>query len=69
MQPFGCQIVIYDPFKPLTAEETAAGFRKAELDALLAEADVVTLHPRVTPETIGMISRERIAAMKPISLS
>tara|TARA_R110002049_G_scaffold173164_1_gene339951 strand:- start:2826 stop:3884 length:1059 start_codon:yes stop_codon:yes gene_type:complete len=65
LQPFGCQIVIYDPFKPLTDEETAAGFRKAELDALLAEADVVTLHPRVTPETIGMISRARIAAMKP----
>ena len=31
----------------------------------MRRADVVTLHPRVTPETRGMISRERIAMMKP----
>ncbi|QRZ14357.1 2-hydroxyacid dehydrogenase (plasmid) [Paracoccus methylovorus] len=65
LQPFGCRILIYDPFKELTAEEKAAGFEKADLDDLMARADVVTLHPRVTPETKGMISRERIAMMKP----
>ncbi|WP_449045334.1 2-hydroxyacid dehydrogenase [Paracoccus versutus] len=65
LQPFGCGILIYDPFKELTPEEKAAGFQKAELDDLMARADVVTLHPRVTPETKGMISRARIAMMKP----
>ena len=65
LQPFGCGILIYDPFKELTPEEKAAGFEKAELDDLMARADVVTLHPRVTPETKGMISRARIAMMKP----
>lgn len=65
LQPFGCGILIYDPFKELTPEEKAAGFEKADLDDLMARADVVTLHPRVTPETKGMISRERIAMMKP----
>lgn len=65
LQPFGCSILIYDPFKPLTEEEITAGFEKVELDDLMARADVVTLHPRVTPETRGMISRERIALMKP----
>ncbi len=65
LQPFGCGILIYDPFKELTPEEKAAGFEKAELDDLMARADVVTLHPRVTPETRGMISRARIAMMKP----
>lgn len=65
LQPFGCQIVIYDPFKELTEAEKAAGFRKADLDDLMRQCDVVTLHPRVTPQTKGMISRERIAMMKP----
>lgn len=65
LQPFGCGILIYDPFKELTPEEKAAGFQKADLDDLMARADVVTLHPRVTPETKGMISRQRIAMMKP----
>lgn len=35
------------------------------LGALLAEADIVTLHVPETPETIGMIGRAEIAAMKP----
>ncbi|GGH43945.1 oxidoreductase [Frigidibacter albus] len=65
LRPFGCEILIYDPFKELTEEEKAAGFRKAELDDVMRQADVVTLHPRVTPQTKGMISRERIAMMKP----
>lgn len=65
LQPFGCRIVIYDPFKALTDEEKAAGFEKTDLDDLMARSDVVTLHPRVTAETKGMISRDRIAMMKP----
>jgi phosphoglycerate dehydrogenase-like enzyme len=35
------------------------------LDELLARSDVVSLHCPATPETIGMISRSAIAAMKP----
>ncbi|WP_225025983.1 2-hydroxyacid dehydrogenase [Xinfangfangia pollutisoli] len=65
LQPFGCKIVIYDPFKELTEAEKAAGFEKADLDDLMRRCDVVTLHPRVTPETKGMISRARIEMMKP----
>ena len=65
LRPFGCRIVIYDPFRQLTQEETDAGIRKMELDELLAHCDVVTLHPRVTPQTKGMIGRAQIAAMKP----
>jgi len=65
LRPFGCSILIYDPFKDLTEDEIAAGFRKADLDDVMRGADVITLHPRVTPQTKGMISRERIAMMKP----
>lgn len=62
--PFGCRILVFDPYKKLTPEEEAAGIRKASLDELLAQSDVVTLHPKVTPETQKMIGREQIAAMK-----
>lgn len=63
--PFGCGIKVYDPYRKLTDAEVAAGIEKAELDALVAGCDVVTLHPRVTPETKGMMSRARIESMKP----
>jgi D-3-phosphoglycerate dehydrogenase len=63
--PFGCRILVADPYKRLTAEEEQAlGIRKVPLDQLLAESDVVTLHPKVTPETKKMIGRAQIAAMK-----
>lgn len=37
----------------------------ADLDTLLRQADIVTLHAPATTETRGMLSAERIAAMKP----
>ncbi|RJG41211.1 2-hydroxyacid dehydrogenase [Mesorhizobium sp. DCY119] len=65
LRPFGCKILVSDPFKQLTDEDRAACIEKVELDDLLRSADVVTLHPRVTPETKGMIGRARIEMMKP----
>jgi (S)-sulfolactate dehydrogenase len=35
------------------------------LDALLGEADVVSLHVPLTPETRGLIDADKLAAMKP----
>ena len=40
------------------------GFAWLDIDALLAESDVVSLHCPLTPETEGMINAERIASMK-----
>ncbi|MBS9721379.1 2-hydroxyacid dehydrogenase [Tianweitania sp. BSSL-BM11] len=65
LQPFGCRILVADPFKQLTDEDRAAGIEKVEFDDLLRQSDVVTLHPRVTPQTKGMIGRAQIEAMKP----
>ena len=45
--------------------KTIAGVDFVELDKLLAESDVVSLHLLLNDETRGFLSRERIAAMKP----
>jgi D-3-phosphoglycerate dehydrogenase len=42
-----------------------AGVEFCDLDALLAQSDVVSLHLLLTDETRGILSREKIAAMKP----
>lgn len=64
LHPFGCRIVLFDPFKALSPEDEALGYRSVTLPELLAISDVVTLHPRVTPETKGMIGRAQISQMK-----
>lgn len=64
LAPFGCKMLVFDPFKSLTEEDRQAGIEKAGLDDLLRRSDVVTLHPRVTPQTKGMIGRAQIALMK-----
>jgi D-3-phosphoglycerate dehydrogenase len=45
--------------------EVRDGVRLEALDAVLSESDVVSLHLSLAPETAGIISRARIAAMKP----
>lgn len=64
LKPFGCKILICDPYVRLTVQDHIEGVEQVDLETLLAQSDVVSLHVRVTKETIGMISAERIAAMK-----
>jgi len=40
------------------------GVRAVDLDTLMTESDIVTIHCPEMPETFGLISRERIARMK-----
>ena len=45
--------------------EERLGIRRASLVELLAEADLVTLHVPLTPETRGMIGAAELARMRP----
>ena len=61
---FGFEVLAYDPI--LSAEAVAEhGAEMAELPALLAESDFVTLHTPLIPETRGMIGKEELQQMKP----
>ena len=46
------------------AQAAALGAELVDLDTLIAESDVVSLHAPILPSTIGMIGAEQIAAMK-----
>ena len=50
------------------AEELPAGIQKAELQSLLASADVVSLHCPLTEGTRHLIHRETIRLMKPSAI-
>ena len=58
---FGMKVVVSTRTVPATPQE---GCRFVDLDALFAEADVVSLNCPLTPETEGMVSAERIRKMK-----
>jgi D-3-phosphoglycerate dehydrogenase / 2-oxoglutarate reductase len=61
---FGSRVLVYDPYASLDPNDEAQGARLVSFDEVIAQSDVVTLHPRVTPETRGMISRDVIGRMK-----
>ena len=62
---FGMRVLVYDPFVPAERIERPGVAPTGTLADLLAEADVVTLHARATPENRGLIGREQFARMKP----
>ena len=68
LRAFGARILVCDPYVALLAEDLAAGVEPVEFAQLLAEADVVTLHARVTAKTTGMIDARALARMKPGAL-
>jgi phosphoglycerate dehydrogenase-like enzyme len=61
---FDMRILATEP-APDAAFVREHGIRLLSLEALLAEADLVTLHCPLSPETRHLIDRDRLALMKP----
>lgn len=65
---FGAKVLVNDPYIQLAPEDAAAGVELVSFDRIIADSDVVTLHPRVTEETRGLMNAAAFAAMKPGAL-
>ena len=64
-QGLGMRVMAYDPMLPPgNAVWAETGVQCASLDQLLAQADVISLHVPLTPDTANLVSAERIARMK-----
>jgi glycerate dehydrogenase len=61
-QALGMKILAYDSFKNEALENENC--RYAELDELLAQSDVISLHCPLFPATQGIINKDTIAKMK-----
>jgi D-3-phosphoglycerate dehydrogenase / 2-oxoglutarate reductase len=56
LEGLGMRVIASDPFAPDATHD---------LDDLLAEADVVSMHAAVTPDTVGLMSEKQFAALRP----
>jgi phosphoglycerate dehydrogenase-like enzyme len=65
VRPFGPRICYYQRRRHAEAIEAALGASYLPLDELVARADYLMLAVPHTPETENLLSRERIARMKP----
>jgi len=64
MAPWHMRIIACDPYVP-DQKFTHYGVEKFDLDALLAESDIVSMHCVTTPETLNLMNADRFALMKP----
>ncbi len=60
---FGMSIVFHDVFSDSPAKASFCSYR--EFDDLLSEADFVSLHVNLRPETRGLIGAKELTLMKP----
>lgn len=66
-RPFGLRLLVADPYQEPAVIE-AHGAAPVSRETLLAQADIVTLHCPLTPETRGLIDAAALARMKPTAV-
>lgn len=66
MVGFGCRVLAFDPVP--NAELEALGVVYTDLETLLRESDVVSLHCPLTPGTRHLVDGEALALMKPTAV-
>ncbi len=60
---FGCRVLAHDPYPSQAARDLGAEYRP--LAEMLPEADIVTLHCPLTPDTHHLINAGTVAQLKP----
>jgi glyoxylate reductase len=65
---FGMRVIYHDVYRPSPEVERELGAEFRELDDLLAEADFISLHVNLTPETRHMMNAERLRKMRPTAV-
>jgi D-3-phosphoglycerate dehydrogenase len=64
VQPLGMKVLVHDPYiEP--ALIARLGVQAVSLDRLLAEADAISIHVPLSPETLNIIGQRELARMKP----
>lgn len=63
LQCLGMNVLAFDPYVPSHAFE-ALDVRKVDLDTILEQSDVISLHARVTQENVAMIGEAQLRMMK-----
>ena len=61
-QPFFGHVVAHDPY--VSDDAWPSGVERAELDAVFANADLVSLHLALTPESQRLVDRRRLGLMR-----
>jgi len=61
LKAFDCRVLCYDPY---VEDATDLGIELVDLDTVMGESDVVSLHAPVLPETIGMIGGHELSLIK-----
>lgn len=65
LRGFAATLIYYDPVRASRDVEQSLGVSYADLDELVRTADIVSLHLPLLPQTAGIISAQRIRAIKP----
>jgi len=65
---FGMRVIYFDVFRPPPEVERETGAQFRELDELLAEADFISIHVALTPETRHLFGAEQFRRMKPTAV-
>lgn len=61
---FGMEVLTYDPY--MSADKIIAdGAKPVDLDTMLRESDIVSIHLPVTPSTKGIVNKDWFNKMKP----
>jgi D-lactate dehydrogenase len=64
LRGFGVQVLAYDPYRD-DAWAAAKGVRYASMEEIFPQADILSLHTPLTPETHHLVNARSLALMKP----